>query len=281
MWNYISKTLMSSRKFEEEISVQSISTRSGKTISSTETVVKKISSLAYNKNGSILAVGFASGGIKLLHGDSLSDHPENLSTTNAPPQPAFPYESEYRRNEKKFVGRSSITISQYPIISLTFSKCGKYLAVADEGSGVSLIKLEPISEGEADTPEQTRSKQVNLSKSMSTGAAGKLMQKFVKQSEEAAAISKAIKSKHIKQQWVFYGRNKAHFERVVGLMFIDEGEEMTARLISVGYDRHVCEYDVENASIAGGFNLKVWYSTDGVECTSDRTISASTSSSIP
>jgi WD40 repeat protein len=256
MWNYISKTLMSSRKFEEEIAVQSISTKSGKTISSTELQTKKISSLAYNSTGSILAVGFSTGGIKLLNGDTLADHHENLSTTNAPPQPAFPYESDYTRNEKTVVGRASISISQHSIISLTFSKCGKYLAVADEGSGVSLIKLEPISEREVEEEGEPCRKQVALSKSMSTGTAGKLMQKFVKQSE-AAASSKQIKSKHVKQQWVFYGRNKAHFERVVGLMFIDEGEGKTARLISVGYDRHICEYDVEEASIAHGFNLKV------------------------
>lgn len=269
LWNYISKTLVSSRKFETDVTT-SISLKNGKQASSTEVQVLKISSMAYNSEGSILAVGFSNGGIKLLDGEKLTDHFENLSTTNAPPQPPFPYESEYTRNETEVQGRSSISISNHALISLRFSECGKYLAVADEGYGVSLIKLEPIVEapiqpvdlGASITPPKDLSFSASRTGRLGNASAGELMKKYQRRNEKedaaaSAAAARIKSSMHIKRQWVFYGRNKAHFEKVVELLFIDEGGEKVCRLISIGRDRHVCEYNVEEASISGGFNLKV------------------------
>lgn len=58
-----------------------------------------------------------------------------------------------------------------------------------------------------------------------------------------------------KDKWVFVGRVKAHSRRVVGMVFLQmEGKE---RLVSVGEDRCVFEYDLRESSVEDGVVVQV------------------------
>lgn len=261
MWNYTSKNLLATRKFEIKVATKQGKGKEGKIVEVSQPLM--ISALNYSRNGNILAVGFTNGSIKILNGETLADYHEALSTTNAPPQPPFPYESEYTRNEAAVIGRASITVSQFEIKRFVFSDCGKYLAMADAGNGVSIVKREPIVDGNEEAAPKP--------KTPAPAGHSLIAKKFGKQSPEK--IVPVVPKRNKKSQWVFYGRNQPHSERIVGLMFMAEPceksekdskkkaveieESKPPRLISVGYDRNIVEYDVASASIAGGFKVKV------------------------
>lgn len=207
-----------------------------------------------------------------MNPDTLKTYHENLSVTNTAPQAPFPYQSVYTESTNssspQFTKKPYVRVSPHPILHLSFSQDNSYLAVSDIGYGVSLVKRELI----------TQIKYVPI-----------------KEANIRASITKpddAVFSGN-KQcfQWILIGRNQAHCRDIVSLMFVpqstantlvveqhesdtlvveqqesDKKEEEVVFpveaanhcLISVGKDRNIAEYELNGATIATGFQLKVF-----------------------
>ncbi|KAJ3394150.1 Cilia- and flagella-associated protein 251 [Lobulomyces angularis] len=272
LWNYETKKLLGSRKFEEVKKVNKSKENGAKPnkekkASEYNDIYESlsISCLAYSDSGSIIGVGFSNGFVKILDSRTLNDYYEILSTTNAPPQPPFPYPSKHEQKlnaeaskVKSYNGQklseaekknNLIQISKNAIIFLTFDVTEEYLAAGDDGFGVSIIHREPVV-GELNTQEQSHNNSLD-----NTNLKKKSLNTSFSLSENNTDSFK--KKEDIKMQWVLYGRNQAHFQNIVALMFIPKSDPSDEPvLISVSYDRNVAEYDVKNASISGGFALK-------------------------
>ena len=221
LWNYKTKVLITSRKFEVTKPKVNDALKTKPQI--VEMQILEISSMAYSNSGNIIGIGFSNGSIKILDSETLKDYHENVSTTNSPPQAPFPYKSRYTDHSMVHHTLTSIiSVSNDSISFIAFSECEQYMAIADEAFGVSVLHREAI---------------------------------LADVTTEVDGYSPP-KKQHM--QWVLMGRNQAHFQKIVGLMFIPstKDDDKEPRLISASSDRHIAEFDVINASIATGFKLK-------------------------
>ncbi|KAL2091774.1 hypothetical protein ACEWY4_011572 [Coilia grayii] len=158
LWDYEQKQLVCSRLFQKD---------------------PRIQCLAYDPHGVHLAVGFAGGGVCVLHGCSL--HSEEMDS--------LPYCTH------------SITHS---VTHMAFSHDSLYLATADEGRAVTLFRL------------------------------------CCEEKEE--------------QRWSYQGRHHSHYLPIQELLFGEQLDTGLPRLLSLGQDRRLVEYDLQGS---GGDRLVV------------------------
>jgi hypothetical protein len=168
-----------------------------------------------------LAVGFENGSVRILNTEDLSDYHELLSTSNSPPQAPFPYNSTNMTSSNKMSRHSSIIVSKHAIVRLAFSNDEEYLATADAGFGVTVIRREPIA---GQVPIKSMSmvapaagplstKVVSTKKGSLTGKATSTPPAPVPPQPAANSETSKIKAK---VQWVFCGRNQAHYKEITG-----------------------------------------------------------------
>ncbi|KAJ1565343.1 Cilia- and flagella-associated protein 251, partial [Nowakowskiella sp. JEL0078] len=123
IWDYTSKELLNSKKFEENLLSSNIQLKkqnneedTSKEKSIHSTTKNKIQCVSFSPSGNILVLGFTNGTVKLLNGENLEDL-DGASVWN-------------------------ISSGKYSITKFAFSNDGIYLAIADEGFGVSLFQYE-------------------------------------------------------------------------------------------------------------------------------------------
>lgn len=138
--------------------------------------------IAYNRAGTLIAVGSTTGAVKIMDGDTLVEIPGATDT--------FKWGSEC-------------------ITKLIFSGDSTLLAAADSGHNVLLFKWQPPSEGDKD---------------------------------ELPPVV-----------WEYIGRARAHSKPITGLTFKTDGNRV--RLVSLGEDRMLVEYEVEGSTIVDGVGI--------------------------
>ncbi|KAL9656223.1 hypothetical protein ABK040_007839 [Willaertia magna] len=67
------------------------------------------------------------------------------------------------------------------------------------------------------------------------------------------------KKREATNEWVYIGRFKSHKKPITGLEFGIEPYGDICRLMSVGEDKRLIEYDIENSSVHGGVKIKSMY----------------------
>ncbi|KAJ3216900.1 hypothetical protein HDU67_008807 [Dinochytrium kinnereticum] len=85
--------------------------------------VLKVQSIAFSRDGALLAVGFANGQVRLLNSTTLTDH-------------------DGPRNPQGIKLANFWSVSKHAIMLASFSACGNYLAFADAGFAVTLFRKE-------------------------------------------------------------------------------------------------------------------------------------------
>lgn len=160
--------------------------------------------------------------MRIVNPEDLSDYHELLSTSNSPPQAPFPYNSTNMALSNKNSRHVSIIVSKDAIVRLAFSHDEEYLATADAGFGVTVIRREPIA---GQIPIKT------MGMMTAAPAAGPLAKVGSPKKgsppnktsstppavpvPQPASNSDSSKTK-AKVQWVFCGRNQAHYKDITG-----------------------------------------------------------------
>jgi len=140
------------------------------------------SCIAYNKTGSLLALGFANGAVTVVDAETLEDIP----------------------------GGSMFKPGRDNIETICFSEDARMVACADAGMHVSLFKFQKPTEGDLDElPPQI---------------------------------------------WEYVGRALAHKKAITGLAFKTDVDRQ--RLVSIGEDRFLVEFDCARSSVIDGFQIK-------------------------
>eukprot|EP00656_Telonema_subtile_P052963 TRINITY_DN7525_c0_g1_i1.p1 TRINITY_DN7525_c0_g1~~TRINITY_DN7525_c0_g1_i1.p1 ORF type:complete len:888 (-),score=271.02 TRINITY_DN7525_c0_g1_i1:169-2832(-) len=154
-----------------------------KTITQTRSLDKMMGNcIAYNRTGTLLAVGSTAGAVKIMDADTLVEIAGATDT--------FKWANEC-------------------ITRLVFSEDSSLLAAADSGHNVLLFKWQPPSEGDKD---------------------------------ELPPVV-----------WEYIGRARAHSKPITGLTF--KTEKNRVRLVSLGEDRMLVEYEVEGSTIVEGVGI--------------------------
>ncbi|KAJ3415556.1 Cilia- and flagella-associated protein 251 [Chytridiales sp. JEL 0842] len=121
VWDYTTKTLLRSRLFE----VEAPASDAPKKKDDAPPKIIRITSVTYSTDGSLMALGFANGTLRILNASTLEDH-------DGPRNP------QGIQMEKFY----TLVAPYIPVTKVTFSACGQFLAAADGGFGVSLFKKE-------------------------------------------------------------------------------------------------------------------------------------------
>ncbi|XP_063050835.1 cilia- and flagella-associated protein 251 [Engraulis encrasicolus] len=173
-----------------------------------------IQCLAYDPQGVHLAVGFAGGGVCVLHACSL--HSEQIEV--------LPYCTDL-------------------ITHMAFSHDSTYLATADEGRAVTLFQLCQVNAAQQD------------------GGQGQEKRKEKKEQGQQQGQGQGQGQGQVTERWAYLGRHHSHYLPIQELLFGQQLDTGLPRLLSLGQDRRLMEYDL----LASGGDRLVLLSAERVE----------------
>jgi len=227
IYNYLTKELIIQRLFEyEEEKKDEDKTDKEKVVNNLlkkKLFVKKISkieSISYSNKGSWIAVGFTNGTIRIVDSVKLEDI---LTTPDKTLQ---------------------ICSAQKPITQFAWSLDDSILAAADDDNAVSIIVREEINYSKKNVNPDFKPVEIH----------GKCLSIF-KDMMETNNNSKNYYMGYDtnKYEWNFIGRYKSHWKKIIKILFMPSNPP---RLLSLGKDRMIVEYDLENSSFINGIKIK-------------------------
>ena len=206
--------------------------------------------LTYDPTGLFLVVGTGAGALDVLDASTLETTPHG-----------------------HFVA------SKGSITHVVFSKCSTYIAAGDADNCVAIFRATP-----ATVAALNRAKADAKAYAAEVAATAALSMGSARAVEEAKGRVPRPSLPHVSTTHAAYeyvGRFRSHYAPIVGLEF-GLAEDSSPRLVSLGADRHLVEYDLANSSVTGGVAILaatkieetavptgLWWHHDGVYVVAD------------
>ncbi|ORX47377.1 WD40 repeat-like protein [Piromyces finnis] len=224
IYNYLTKELINQRLFEyEEEKKETKEKEKGLSSIIKKKIVKKVNkieSIAYSTKGTWIAIGFTNGSIKIVDSIKLTD----IITT--PDQTL------------------QICSVQKPITQFAWSFDDSILAAADEDNGVAIVMREEINYNKKNINSDFKLVEIH----------GKCLSIFKDITENNNNTKDYYMGEEAKRyEWNFIGRYQSHWKKIIQILFMPSSPP---RLLSLGQDRMIVEYDLENSSFVNGIKIK-------------------------
>ncbi|KND03187.1 uncharacterized protein SPPG_09006 [Spizellomyces punctatus DAOM BR117] len=127
VWDYTTKQLVTSRRFEEPHEENPHIVKIGKKKQEHNADILKVQCMAFSPDGKTLAIGFTNGTVRLVHTQTLQDFHQSTPASHRPGIPGY-------------------AASKKPIMRAVFSNDSQWMAIADEGYAVGVFRFGPKDE---------------------------------------------------------------------------------------------------------------------------------------